>query len=104
MTLKLPESIRIGSVDYSVTYQRGLSSGDTRLGQINYGQCKIRIEESIPASRAREVLAHELAHGILVEAVYEDHDEGQANRLGKRLERILSDGDFTNMREDDRMS
>jgi|SRR5690625_118581 len=101
MTLKLPESIRIGSVDYSVTYQRGLSSGDTLLGQINYGQCKIRIEESLPASRAREVLAHELAHGILFEAVYEDHDEEQANRLGKVLAMLLRDNDFTFMREDE---
>jgi len=99
MTLKLPETIRIGSVDYSVAYQRGLSSGDSLLGQINYGHCEINIEESLPASRAREVLAHEMMHGILFEAGYEDHDEGQANRLGKVLAVLLRDNDFTFMRE-----
>ena len=98
MTLKLPETLRIGSVDYDVAYQRGLTSGDTLLGQINYGQCKIRIEESLPTSRAREVLAHELAHGILFEAGYLDHDEEQANRLGKVLAMLLRDNDFTFMR------
>lgn len=99
MTLKLPEIIRIGSVDYNVAYQRGLSSGDTLLGQINYGHCTIRLEESLPASRAREVLAHELAHGILFEAGYEEHIEEQANRLGKVLAMLLRDNDFTFMRE-----
>lgn len=101
MTLKLPKSIRIGSVDYDVYYLRGLSSGDTLLGQINYGQCSILLEESLPASRAREVLAHEMAHGILFEAGYNDHDEDKANRLGKVLAMILRDNDFTFMREDD---
>ena len=101
MTLKLPETIRIGSVDYDVAYQSGLSSGDTLLGQINFGQCTIRLEESLPASRAREVLAQELAHGILFEAGYEDHDEEQANRLGKVLAMLLRDNDFTFMREDE---
>src|SRR5690625_7352572 len=95
MTLKLPESIRIGSVDYSVTYQRGLSSGETRLGQINYGQCKIRIEESLPASRAREAVAHELAHGMLFEAVYEEHDEEQANTMGRVLARSSRDDAYS---------
>src|SRR5690625_1854920 len=101
MTLKLPESIRIGSVDYNVAYQSGLSSSDSLLGQINYGQCEIRIDDSLPASRAREVLAHELAHGILFEAGYLDHDEEQANRLGKVLAMLLRDNDFTFMREDE---
>ena len=101
MSLRLPGTIRIGSVDYDVAYQRGLSSGDSLLGQINYGHCKIYIEESLPASRAREVLAHELAHGILFEAGYEEHIEEQANRIGKVLAMLLRDNDFTFMREDE---
>lgn len=101
MTLKLPKTIRIGSVDYDVAYQRGLSSGDALLGQINYNHCEIRIEESLPASRAREVLAHEIAHGMLNEAGYDEHDEEQANRIGKVLAMLLRDNDFSFMREGD---
>ena len=99
MAIKLPKTIRIGSIDYDVINTRGLSSGEALLGQINYGQCKIRIDDSLPASRSREVIAHEMAHGLLFEAGYEDHDEEQANRLGKVLAMLLRDNDFTFMRE-----
>lgn len=101
MTLKLPETIRIGSIDYDVSYKQGLSAGDSLWGEIVYGRSEINIDDSLSKSKAREVLAHELAHGLLFEAGYEEHEEDTANRLGKILAMILRDNDFEFMREDE---
>ena len=101
MTLKIPNIIRVGSTDYTVEYSKGLASGATLLGEINYGQCTIKIDDSLPVSRAREVLAHELVHAILLEAGYDDHEEEQAIRVGTILAMLLRDNDFAFMKEDE---
>ena len=101
MTLKIPNIIRVGSTDYTVEYSKGLASGATLLGEINYGQCTIKIDDSLPASRAREVLAHELVHALLLEAGYDDHEEEQAIRVGTILAMLLRDNDFAFMKEDE---
>lgn|SRR5690625_3622772 len=99
MTTNYPKSVRIGPTDYEIKEQEGLSAGDSLWGQIRYGNNQIVIESTIGESRKREVLAHELAHGILFEAGFEDHTEEQANRIGKVLAMVLRDNDFGFMRD-----
>lgn len=103
MTDNLPKSIRVGANDYELNRVRGLSAGETLWGQIVYGTNRINIEDSLEGSRVRDVIAHELAHAILYEAGYDDHEEEQANRIGKVLAMLLRDNDFGFMcdKEDD---
>lgn len=100
MTINFPDSIRIGSVDYCISRKKGLSANSSLWGEIAYGRAEISVEESLPPSKAKDILSHELAHGILYEAGYEEHSEEQANRVGKVLAMLLRDNDFTFMRED----
>lgn len=98
--MNLPKSIRVGTNDYDIIPTRDLSSSESFYGVITYGNTRIRIEESISESKARDVLAHELTHAILYEAGYDDHTEEEANRIGKVLAMLLRDNDFGFMRED----
>ncbi len=101
MMANFPKSIRIGSIDYDIESKEGVSSSDAMLGFISYGGAHIHVDSSLPRSKANVVLAHELAHGILHEAGYDDHTEEQANRIGKVLAMILRDNDFGFMRDGD---
>ena len=42
-----------------------------------------------------QTLIHEITHGILVEAGYINHEEEQADRIGKILYQVLVDNDFS---------
>lgn len=100
MTANFPKNIRIGSVDYTVESEEGVSASNALLGYISYGGAEIKVEASLPRSKANEVLAHELAHGVLYEAGYDDHTEEQASRIGKVLAMLLRDNDFGFMKDD----
>lgn len=98
---QFPSSIRVGSNDYKVDVVSGLSSADALWGRIAYADTSIKVEESLSPSMARDVLVHEMTHAIIYEAGYEDHEEEQANRIGKILSALLRDNDMTFLREDD---
>lgn len=100
MTANFPKSIRIGSIDYDIESKAGVSASDAVYGFISYGGAEINVDSSLPRSKANEVLAHELTHGILYEAGYEDHTEEQTNRIGKVLAMLFRDNDFAFMRDD----
>lgn len=101
MIENFPRSIRVGTNDYDIVPTRGLSSSESFYGVITYGDTRIRIEESISESKARDVLAHELTHALLYEAGYEDHTEEEVCRIGKVLAMLLRDNDFGFMRKED---
>lgn len=95
----LPNIIRIGAIDYEVGRKNDLILNDSLLGEITYGNARINIDEQLCGSKMREVLVHEMTHGILIEAGYDEHTEEQANRIGKVLAMVLRDNDFTFMRD-----
>lgn len=99
MIENFPKSIRVGANDYELNRVRGISSGESLWGQIVYGTNRINVDDSLEGSRLRDVIAHELAHAILFEAGYDDHEEEQANRIGKVLAMLLRDNDFEFMKE-----
>ena len=95
----LPKSLRIGANDYAVTSVRGLATGQGNWGEIDYGNTAISLEESLSESKTLDTLIHEMTHGILFEAGFEDHTEEQANRIAKVLATTLRDNDFGFMRK-----
>lgn len=97
--MNLPKTIRVGANDYEIKREKGLSSSEAVWGRIVYGTTTISLDESLSGSLLRDTLAHELAHAILYEAGYEDHDEEQANRIGKVVTMLLRDNNFEFMRD-----
>ncbi|MBS4195355.1 hypothetical protein [Lederbergia citri] len=97
--MNLPKTIRVGAIDYSVEKIGGLSANESMWGRILYGSTVIELEGALNDTKLRDVFAHELAHALLFEAGYEDHEEEQANRVGKVLAMMLRDNDFSFMRD-----
>lgn len=97
--MKLPDKVRIGSIDYEVNLTKGLAARDDVWGLISYGNPTIELEDTLAGSKLREVLAHEMIHGLLHEAGYHDHEEEMVIRLGTVFASMLRDNDFTFMRD-----
>lgn len=63
--MKIPESVRIGGVEYTVCIVRGLNDGQRMLaGQISYNDCVIEIEANGNHQYKCLSLWHEIMHGI----------------------------------------
>lgn len=61
-------------------------TGETHLGEIDYMSCEILINESLPGDLKREVLCHEIVHGILHHLGYEEeNDEKMVQQLGNAI-------------------
>ena len=66
--MNIPESIRIGGVEYAVTYEPFLSMDGRELcGMIDYQQNVISLSENVGMSHERQCLTlwHEIMHGVL---------------------------------------
>lgn len=89
----LPETVKIGGVDYIVEYVPDLRDGDQGLnGWIRYNDCKIQIDADLSDQRKRIVLWHEIVHGLLENAGAEsEHDEKIVVALGYGLVQVLRD-------------
>ena len=56
------------------------------LGQINYADCEILINKTINENLKREVLCHEIVHGILHHLGYEEeNDEKMVQQLANAI-------------------
>ncbi|MCO8228358.1 hypothetical protein [Streptococcus suis] len=73
------------------TYKAKLVNG----GHIEYKTGKIVLDDSASQQIEDQTLIHEIAHGMLVEAGYVQHEEEQADRIGKILYQVLTDNDFS---------
>ena len=61
-------------------------TGETHLGEIDYMSCEILINENLPGDLKREVLCHEIVHGILHHLGYEEeNDEKMVQQLGNAI-------------------
>lgn len=83
----------IAGVTYNVEEVNGLTDAE-HFGYINFADSVIRIDANLSEDRKRQTLAHELAHALLYEAGFEDHDEELASRLGRVLHMFFRDNDF----------
>lgn len=79
--MKIPESIRIGGVEYKIVNESRMNDGSNLLaGQIRHMECEIAIAAECSHEYACLSLWHEIMHGI--------EEQTQIN-LGKDRERII---------------
>ena len=56
--MKIPETMNIGGITYSVTVTDRLSMGQRRAAEIDYEQCEIRIKPMNEQEMLEEFLLH----------------------------------------------
>jgi phage protein len=89
------ESVKIGGLTYDVKKSSDLQGKNGNWGQIQYKTQEIMLDDSLKEQVEDQTLIHEITHGILVEAGYNDHEEDLADRVGKVLYQVLTDNDFS---------
>ncbi|HEM2809901.1 TPA: hypothetical protein U0616_001710 [Streptococcus suis] len=89
------ETVKIGGLVYEVSKQADLQGSTGEWGYIEYKTGKIVLDDSQSQQIEDQTLIHEITHGILVEAGYVNHEEEQADRIGKILYQVLTDNDFS---------
>ena len=89
------ESVKIGGLTYTVKKVSDLQGKEGDWGRIQYKTQEITLDDSLKEQIEDQTLIHEITHGILVEAGYVEHEEEQADRIGKILYQVLTDNDFS---------
>lgn len=92
----LPETLRIGGIDFSVEEVENLRDGSTGLnGWIRINDCQIRIEAGLSPQMKLTVLWHEAVHGLLEQSGFNgDHDERLVRALGYGIVQALRDNPY----------
>jgi hypothetical protein len=89
------ENVKIGGLVYEVSKESDLQGKSGEWGHIEYKKGKIVLDDFASQQIEDQTLIHEITHGILVEAGYIEHEEEQADRIGKILYQVLTDNDFS---------
>ena len=79
--------VNICGIPYTVReVPHHFNEGEVHLGEIEYLTCEILINENLPGNLKREVLCHEIMHGILHHLGYEEeNDEKMVQQLGNAI-------------------
>jgi hypothetical protein len=96
------DNVKVGGLVYEVSVVKDLELEEREpdlLGRIDYRDLKIKVDDALAEQMRHQIFIHELTHGILVEAGYTDHEEEQADRIGKVLYQVLKDNDFNFIRK-----
>ena len=93
--MKIPESIRIGGVEYEIEYVENLREGNRLLyGQIDYDNNKLRLSASDGIGHQHRciTLLHEVLHGIREHACMDiENEEEVVEMFSKGLYQFLQD-------------
>lgn len=93
--MKLPNSIRIGGVEYPVVYVENLNNGtNMAYGHISFDDCQIELSDNIGIAHERrcQTLLHEILHGIIYHASANiENEEVVVECLAKGLYQVLQD-------------
>lgn len=93
--MKIPESVRIGGVEYTVEYTENLNNGiNLAYGHIDYENCTIELSKTIGTEHQKRciILLHEILHGIRNHAGLEiDNEEQVVDMFAKGLYQVLQD-------------
>ena len=93
--MKIPDSIRIGGIEYPVVYKEHLDDGSRLLyGQIDYDECEIRLSTKHGCGHEFRCLTlwHEILHGVRNHAGMEiDNEEAIVEMFAKGIYQVLQD-------------
>jgi hypothetical protein len=93
--MKIPNSIRIGGIEYTVTYEPNVRLGNELCyGTISYDDCKITLSETDGTGHQRRcvTLLHEILHGIRNHAGLRIEDEEEiVDMFARGLYQVLQD-------------
>lgn len=93
--MKIPDSIRIGGVEYPIVYVENLNNGvQLAYGHIDYDNCKIELSETIGTAHEKrcQILWHEILHGIREHSGLEiENEEEVVNMFAKGIYQVLQD-------------
>ena len=93
--MKIPESVRIGGVEYEICYKGNLRDGTELLyGCISYDDCTITLSETDGTGHQKrcQTLWHEILHGIRNHAGMEiENEEEIVEMFAKGIYQVLQD-------------
>lgn len=93
--MKLPESVRIGGVEFPIVYVDNLNNGtNLAYGHIDYDNCRIELSNTEGTAHEKRciVLWHEILHGIRNHAGLEiKNEEDVVDMFAKGIYQVLQD-------------
>jgi hypothetical protein len=93
--MKIPESVRIGGVEYKVTRDQPFLNDGTNLlyGQINYNETTIELSNVANSHQMKCItLWHEILHGIRNHAGLEiENEEDVVDMFARGIYQVLQD-------------
>lgn len=93
--MKIPESVRIGGVEYAVEYVPYLNNGvSMAYGHISYDDCVIELSDTCVKAHEKRchTLWHEILHGIREHAGLEiENEEAVVDMFAKGIYQVLQD-------------
>lgn len=82
--------VKIGGITYAIT--RDATLPDTGFsGQIRYQRCQIVIADNLHPVAARQVLWHEIVHGIMQQAGIQEQPESLVEAISYGVLQVLRD-------------
>lgn len=93
--MKIPDSVRIGGVEYPIGYVANLRNGnELAYGHIDYDNCRIELSDTDGTAHEKrcQILWHEILHGIREHAGLEIEDEeAVVDMFAKGIYQVLQD-------------
>lgn len=105
--MKIPESVRIGGVEYPIGYVSNLRHGNLMAyGHIDFENCEILLSDTDGTAHQKRclILWHEIMHGILYHmgyAIDEEQEEELVDLFARGVYQVLQDngGRFFDLKE-----
>lgn len=90
------KQIKILATDYQIEEVEQIDKYERLLGQIEYIEQKIKIDKNISEDMKKEVLIHEIFHGILEKLGYIElnEDEQKVQSIASTLYSVLKENEI----------
>ena len=93
------KKVKILATEYEVEEDEQIDKYTRLLGQIEYTEQKIKIDKNISEDLKREVLLHEILHGIFEKLNYEgiNNDEQKVHSIASTMYLVLKENNLINV-------
>ncbi len=93
--MKIPESVRIGGVEYEIVYTENLNDGlCVAYGHIDYDNCAIELSDTHGTAHEKRCMTlwHEILHGIREHnGMLIDNEEAIVEMFARGIYQVLQD-------------